>query len=225
MKTTVQRLKKRVVGILGRERANRISAPYHDWMAQRRTLERLSTLPRSDLHVNLGCGHNPKPGWLNVDIARGEHVDIVWDLRRPLPFANDSCAAIFSEHVIEHLSRDDAERLVQECQRVLQPGGVLRISTPDAGRFLRAYADEDEFLRHPGFTEPIRTPLDRINQMMREGGQHLWAYDAPSLLLLLSRAGFSEAMKQEFGRSLHPRMQNLDTEARAFESLYVEAVK
>lgn len=218
-------LKRAIVRLLGRERANRISAPYHDWQARRRTRKHLAALPARDLCINLGCGPVPLAGWVNVDIARGPHVDVVWDLRRGLPFADESCAVIFSEHVIEHLDREDALKLLRECHRVLQKGGVVRLSTPDAERFLRSYAGDGEFLSHPEFPEAIETALDRINMMMREGGQHLWVYDAESLLLLLRRAGFASASVQEFGVSQHARMREIDTPGRRFESFYVEAVK
>ena len=218
-------LKRIIVNLLGRERANRLSAPYHDWKARRRTRHRLTTLPANDLCVNIGCGPNFLPGWVNVDQARSDGIDIVWDLRQGLPFNSESCTAIFGEHVIEHITKEDAARLLQECHRVLQRGGVIRLSTPDAGRYLRAYANNDGFLQHSSFELSIETPMDRINQMMREYGQHLWTYDAPALTLLLKQAGFSEASEQQFGSSRHPRMQGIDTESRAFESLYVEAVK
>jgi predicted SAM-dependent methyltransferase len=218
-------LKGAVVGVLGRQRANRLSAPYHDWRARQQSADTLRTLPRSGLCLNLGCGHRPLPGFVNVDAARGPHVQVVADLCRPLPFPEASCTAVFCEHVIEHLPREAALPFLSECRRVLEPGGVLRVSTPDAERFLRSYAGDGAFLRHPQFTAPMETPLDRINHMMREEGQHLWVYDTASLLLLLDRAGFSRSSAQEFGRSLHPRMEKLDAEGRAFESLYVEAVK
>jgi predicted SAM-dependent methyltransferase len=218
-------LKRAIVRLLGRDRANRVSAPFYDWQARRRSVKHLSALPSRDLLVNLGCGPSALAGWVNVDLARGPGIDVVWDLRRSLPFADESCAAVFSEHVIEHLSKEDAEGLLRECHRILQRGGVLRLSTPDAGRYLRAYAGDGEFLRHPSFTQAVETPIDRINIMMREGGQHLWVYDSASMLLLLRRVGFASAVEQQFGISLHPRMQSIDLEARAFESLYVEAVK
>ncbi len=221
----VKSMKQLAVAVIGRERANRVTAPFYDWQARRRTRAFLDALPRRDVCVNLGCGHRPVKGWVNVDIARGTDVQVVWDLGAGLPFADDSCAAVFSEHVIEHLPRERAARLLKECHRVLQPGGVLRLSTPDAERFLRSYAGDGEFLRHPSFDEPAETRLDRVNKMMREHGQHLWVYDEESLTLALRRAGFTEIQRQEFGRSLHPRLENMDTEARAFESLYVEAVK
>jgi predicted SAM-dependent methyltransferase len=217
-------LKRAVVRLIGRERANRVSEPFHAWRARRRTLRNLAALPPNDLCLNLGCGQSPLEGWVNVDIARGPRVDVAWDLRRGLPFADESCAAIFGEHVIEHLSKEDAGRLLCECRRVLQKGGALRLSMPDAGRYLRSYAGDGEFLRHRAFDQ-VEAPIDRINIMMREGGQHLWAYDSDSMLSLLRRAGFATVTEQQFGASGHPRMQNIDTEARAFESLYVEAFK
>ncbi len=221
----LQMLKRGIVGVLGRERANRLSAPYHDWQARRRTAKTLASLPTRDLLVNLGCGPSPLAGWINVDIARGPQVDLVWNLQQGLPFADNSCSAIFSEHVIEHLTKQDGEQLLRECHRVLQKGGVLRISTPDAGRFLRSYAGDREFLSHPSFPEPAESAVDRVNMMMREGGQHLWVYDNESLLKLIQRTGFASASEQKFGVSQHPGMQNIDLQMRAFESLYVEAVK
>ncbi len=218
-------LKRPVVQFLGRERANALSAPYHDWLARRRTSRFLQGLSGSDLCVNLGCGYRPLPGWINVDLARGPQVQVVCDLRQRLPFASQSCSAIFSEHVIEHLSKSDGEALLRECFRILQPGGVLRLSTPDAGRFLRSYAGDGEFLRHPNFPDAIETPLDRINKLMREHGQHLWVYDAPALILALKRAGFPDAAEHQYRDSQHPKMRDVDCQDRAFESLYVEAVK
>jgi predicted SAM-dependent methyltransferase len=218
-------LKHSMVRIIGRERANKISGPYHDWRARKRTQEFLAHLSQHDLCVNLGCGYRPMKDWVNVDQARGPEVQVVWDLRCGLPFQDGSCSAIFSEHLIEHVPREDAKRLLAECYRVLADDGVLRLSTPDAGRYLRSYAGDQNFLRDPSFADPAGTPMDRVNQMMREYGQHLWVYDAESLTRALKSAGFSRIVAQEFAQSLHPKMQEIDSEARAFESLYVEAVK
>lgn len=223
--TPFQWLKRSAVGIIGRQRANKIAGPFHDWRARRRTRQFLAKLPEGELCINLGCGFRPMTGWINVDRARSPEVQVVWDITHGLPFPDSSCSAIFSEHLIEHAPKEDAARLLNECYRVLKTGGVLRVSTPDAERYLRSYAGDGEFLRHPGFREPCETPLERINQMMREYGQHLWVYDAESLLLLLRKAGFSSATEQQFGVSAHPRMQQIDSAERAFESLYAEGIK
>ena len=218
-------LKRSLVSIIGRENANKISRPYHDRRARRRTEHFLAGLSQHNLYVNLGCGYRPMNDWINVDQARGSEIQVVWDLRRGLPFQNESCSAIFSEHLIEHIPRDDARRLLAECYRVLSNGGVLRLSTPDAGRYLRSYAGDQKFLHNPALGQDAEMPMDRVNQMMREYGQHLWVYDADSLALALKSAGFSQIVEQSFGQSLLPKMKGIDSEARAFESLYIEAVK
>lgn len=218
-------LKRSLVRVIGRERANRLSGPYHDWRAHKRTQHFLANLSQQSLCVNLGCGYRPMKDWINVDQARGPKIQVVWDLRRGLPFRNESCSAIFSEHLIEHVPREDASRLLAECYRVLANGGVLRLSTPDAGRYLRSYAGDQKFLHDPSFGSETEAPMDRVNQMMREYGQHLWVYDAESLTRALNSAGFSRIVEQKFAHSLLPKMQGIDSEARAFESLYVEAVK
>jgi predicted SAM-dependent methyltransferase len=221
----LQNLKRAVVNLLGRERANRVSAPYHDWRARRRTMDFLANLPQDDLCVNLGCGYRPMKGWVNVDRARGPEVQVVWNLTEGLPFPKSSCSAVFSEHFIEHISKEDAARFLSECYRVLKTGGVLRISTPDAEQFLRSYSGDRKFLVHPSFSQEIDTPVDRVNHMMREYGQHLWSYDEELLTLMLKRASFHKIVRQQFGVSAHPRMNNIDFDAREFESLYLEGIK
>jgi predicted SAM-dependent methyltransferase len=223
--TAATTLKRAVVAVLGRDRVNRLTAPCYDHLARRRTRRFLDALPSRGLLVNLGCGYRPLDGWINLDRARGPQVDVVWDIRRGLPFPSESCAAILSEHLIEHLPKAAAEDLLKECSRALEPDGVLRLSTPDAERFLRSYAGDREFLFAPYFDIPIDTPIDRINIMMREHGQHQWSYDAQLLTVMLLRAGFSRVEAVSFGHSSHALMRGIDTPARRFESLYVEALK
>ena len=220
-----QRLKRAVVGIIGLKLANRITAPYHDRRARQRTQEFLAHLPANDLYLNLGCGYRPMKGWVNVDRARGPEVQVVWDLVAGLPFPESSCSLVFSEHFIEHISKEDAARFLSECYRVLKTSGILRISTPDAELFLRSYAGDRKFLAHASFSQPVDTPVDRVNYMMREYGQHLWSYDEELLTLMLKRAGFGKVIRQHFGVSVDPRLENIDFAEREFESIYLEAIK
>ena len=52
-------------------------------------------------------------------------------LNRPLPLHDDSFDAIYSFHVIEHLSPAANERFMRDVHRLLKPGGIYRVSTPD----------------------------------------------------------------------------------------------
>jgi predicted SAM-dependent methyltransferase len=218
-------LKGAVVNLIGRETANKLSAPYHNWKAKRRTEKLLETLPSQGLCVNFGCGPRILDDWINLDMYRADGVDVVWNLQFGMPFPDKSCTALFGEHMIEHISKEDATKLLRECLRVLEPNGILRISTPDAGLYLTSYAGDREFLRHPSFDRPAETAMDRINTMMRENGGHLWVYDAESLIALINSVGFAWCRETMFNESNHPKMMGIDSEGRAFESLYVEAGK
>jgi predicted SAM-dependent methyltransferase len=216
-------LKASVVAIVGRERANTLSGPFYDWLAMRHTRRLLQSLPKTGLRVNVGCGARPLAGWINLDRARGPHVEIAWDLRHGLPFADSSCTALLVEHVLEHLSRDGAQLLLRECRRCLAPGGGLRVSLPDAERYLRSYVGDRRFLLSGTFSSAIDAPIDRVNQMMRENGHHLWAYDAELLTIFLTRAGFTGTRVELFGESRFPVLVGIDSFARREESLYVDA--
>lgn len=215
-------LKRMVVALIGRPRANQLAAPVHLYLARRRTLRLLSELPAKDLLINVGCGYRPLTGWINIDLVPG-YAEVVWDVRQPLPFPDRSVSAIFCEHVIEHLDQVAGAALIREFYRMLQPGGVLRISTPDAGRYLKSYANEDGFLDHPRFGDGSITSMDLVNKMMRENGGHLWVYDYQSLAKVLRNAGFNWVEQSLPGDSTHQRMSGIDSPEREYESLYVEA--
>lgn len=80
--------------------------------------------------LNLGCGTDIRPGWVNLDSTRGiPGVDVVHDLDvLPLPFADAHFAYILAQDVLEHVS--DPVRTLRELHRVLGPGGRLAIRVP-----------------------------------------------------------------------------------------------
>jgi predicted SAM-dependent methyltransferase len=89
----------------------------------------MTSLTRKKL--NLGCGHRFLPSWVNVDhVAQAPGV-IAHDLRTPLPYADEYFAVVYHSHVLEHLAPANGLALLQECRRVLAPGGTIRIVVPD----------------------------------------------------------------------------------------------
>ena len=62
---------------------------------------------------------------------------VIHDLRKRFPWPSGSARAVYSSHTLEHLSRDQGRFFLQECARVLKPGGVLRIVVPDLAVILR----------------------------------------------------------------------------------------
>jgi len=190
------------------------------------------------VRVNVGCGSNPTIGWVNLDLGHYPEV-MCWDCGRGLPFKDGTVEAIYSEHCIEHLDYEsEAKPFLRECLRCLKPQGTLRIVVPDAGAYLRLYAKGDwveTSARRPLIKEGdnyrdrwlgtvYKTRMEFINAVFRQGGEHKYAYDAETLLIMLQEAGFSSAIETTYNLSSDPNMAR-DTPERKTESLYVEARK
>jgi SAM-dependent methyltransferase len=82
------------------------------------------------LLLNLGCGTQKEPQFLNVDGFKECNPDLVWDLNvTPYPWESNSVDGVQMLHVLEHL--DNWWEAFCECARILKPGGFLRIHVPD----------------------------------------------------------------------------------------------
>ncbi|WP_182907299.1 class I SAM-dependent methyltransferase [Microbispora sp. H13382] len=89
--------------------------------------------------VDLGCGGTKQHrDNLGVDLHPGPAVDVLADLARGVPLADESVDQVFVVHVLEHLA--DFLPLLRECHRVLRPGGVLHVLAP-WWRHVNAVAD------------------------------------------------------------------------------------
>lgn len=94
---------------------------------------------RAPLVLDLGCGDTRQyPDNIGVDRRRTPSVAVQADVAAGLPFRDGSVDRIFAVHVLEHLA--DFLPLVDECHRVLAPGGVLHVLSP-WWRHVNAVAD------------------------------------------------------------------------------------
>jgi predicted SAM-dependent methyltransferase len=195
---------------------------------------------RDGLKLHLGCGDDVKTGWVNVALRLNQPPPLIdpaaqpdtffmnYDLRRELPLADGSCAAIYSSHFFEHLECRDGLRLMRECYRVLRPGGVFRIALPNLKRFFAAYLEGDQSYVDildprelmPEIEPGTETYVDHLNYGVYYYGEHKCIYDEEKLLLLLKNIGFGSAVESSFQSGIDPA-----AEIRRRYSFYVEAVK
>ena len=172
--------------------------------------------------LHLGCGPVHLPGWLDIDIDASVRPDLRLDLRYGLPAPPGTAAFIYSEHVLEHLSLDTGKRLLADCCRSLEPGGILRIAMPDLGDLVDHY--RGDWRGQPWLSDPVYSHIDSpaymLNYAMREWG-HLYLYDRNELHRRLQEAGFVSVEDRSLGESPHPELQGL--ESREESLLIVEA--
>ncbi|PZV15274.1 MAG: methyltransferase [Pseudanabaena sp.] len=89
--------------------------------------------------LNIGCGSVFDQDWINLDVDPYSKDVKTWDVRKGLPFADNSLDACYSSHVVEHLTSIEAQKLLGECFRVLKRGGVIRLVVPDLEAIARLY--------------------------------------------------------------------------------------
>jgi len=91
--------------------------------------------PSAPLRLNLGCGRNALPGWVNIDAMPLPGVDVVANLEQchasPLPFQDDTVDEFLLSHVVEHLR--EPLPLMQELHRIAKPGAAMVIRVPYGG--------------------------------------------------------------------------------------------
>ncbi len=163
--------------------------------------------------INLGSGHWKLPGWINVDMDQASRPDVCADLSVALPF-RDACADyMHTEDFIDQLDLEHARRFLAECHRILRPGGVIRILTPDVEQLARLYLHDPEALKKL-WTEHVGVPLvygtvgEILNTGMRFAG-HTFLYDAETFARLAADCGFRPEPVR-FGESAHEALRGHD---------------
>ncbi len=102
------------------------------------------------MRLNLGCGHDRREGWVNVDKIEGCRPDNIVDLEVvPWPWP-DSCAEeLLLSHILEHIGQTAAVFIafMRELWRVSAPSALIRVVVP--------HPRCDEFLWDATHTRPI----------------------------------------------------------------------
>ncbi len=196
-------------------------------LVRQRAVERyLASTQEPKLHI--GAGPMRLEGWLNTDLISGEAYV---DLTRRLPFAEGSFRYAFGEHVIEHLGEGVGAGLLAELHRVLQPGGVLRLTTPDLRKVIALYEDRNPVIGRDDYavylTEKTGKRYERPSQLFNDYTRlwgHQWVYDEEDLTARLREAGFVRVTRHATGESPHEGLRGLERHGGADWVNHAEAM-
>ncbi len=81
------------------------------------------------IRIDIGCGKNPAEGFDGLDSLKfGQKY--VHDVRKGLPFKDNSVDEVRSSHFVEHLTGAERINFFNELYRVMKPGATATIITP-----------------------------------------------------------------------------------------------
>lgn len=146
------------------------------------------------LRVNLGCGHLPLEGFVNVDMRPLPGVDAVATLDQ-LPFDPGTLGEIHSAHVLEHFTIAHLRaRLLPYWRELLLPAGVFNAVVPD-GRAMAVGLAQGSI------------PFENYAAVLMggqeyEGDFHNSVFSGSTLRALLEETGFVDAEVVAEGRPL-----------------------
>ncbi len=207
---------------------------------------------QQQLKLNLGCGHNPPQGWINVDYALGarfakfpyfnrfnnaiKFFKLTWDrnillhnLKTPFPWKDSSVDIIYSSHTLEHFTKEEGVFFLNECSRVLKTGGIIRVIVPDlqilVTRYLQGAVRADDFLTTlvVNYYSDQDSPFrKKIAPFLRS--PHKCMYDSETLLRKIQDAGFHAACREPF-KSTIPDIDAIENSERTYDVVIVEGTK
>ncbi len=176
--------------------------------------------------LNLGAGNNPIKGWFNTDF-RPRRWDVAhMDARKEFPFPEEFFDYILGEHLIEHLTLEESQSMLQECFRTLKRGGKLRLSTPDLKFITNLYtptSENEEYIKSitkrflPSLKEKSDyRPLFVINNAFYNFG-HKFLYDEGLLKEVFEYAGFHNLQRFKYGQSKDYNLLNIEMHSKGVE--------
>lgn len=212
------------------------------WASQ--TLQNLAAYLKntSTKKLQLGAGQNLLADWFNTDYFPRKDIFFL-DATKKIPVADNSFDYVFSEHHIEHIHYNEAKFMAYEIRRILKPGGIFRVCTPDLTHYLKSYF-EPNALNDPFINDILNNWIkngfyNAKNYIPKPGQEnvtffindiflnydHKFIYDSHTLSELLLDAGFSSVQQLNASVSANENLNGIEAHPPSPYTLVVEATK
>jgi len=95
------------------------------------------------MKLNLGSGKRNLEGFINIDAVKQTDTTTIGDILN-LNYKDNSIDEIYSEHVIEHLTKIELNRYFTEANRMLVSGGRFNLIAPSMVSAIDLYLKDIE---------------------------------------------------------------------------------
>lgn len=173
----------------------------------------------------VGAGRTFKDDWLCSDIKPKSANVMYLNAAKKFPFDDNTFDYIYTEHMIEHISWAAGMLMLKECQRVIKPGGTIRIATPDLGVLIGLYRRNGDPLNERyinWITNKFLTDIHVnkasfvINNAFRNWG-HQFLYDGELMEMAMQEAGFVNIQRCNLGESADKNLRGMEAHGENVE--------
>lgn len=153
------------------------------------------------MKINMCCGRRDfGKDWIHID--GGDYPHLNYKDVTKLIFEDNSIDLIYCSHGIAYWDRDEIIPVLREWRRVLKPGGVLRLATPDFETMAKMYSLGAYSL--VSFLGPIYGRMSMGNHQI----YHKICYDSISLTDLLMNCGFKDIKEYDWRKTEHSQFDD-----------------
>ena len=125
-------------------------------------------------------------------------------------FENETADLIYCSHSFEYFDQIYGEEVLLEWNRVLKPGGLLRLAVPDFEALVKVYKDSSDLNKIIG-------PLyGRMKIKTKSGDKtlfHKTTYDEKLLTHVLQKTGFTNIRRYDWQDTIH---KDFDDHSQAY---------
>lgn len=149
-------------------------------------LEAVNVPTTRSTKLNLGCGHDYREGWTNIDMNNWHRTDVLCDVTWLKPIDDFHADHVLAQDILEHIPRTGVLTALCEWNRVLKLGGSLQVRVPDLQALVRLM-DTPEYNHLTGHEILIQSCYGTQSYT---GDFHLAGFTELTLRAQLQQAGF-----------------------------------
>lgn len=136
-------------------------------------------------HLNIGCGHDYREGYVNIDMDANCNPDILLQNNDFSPLPKNRFEYAVVANIIEHIPRQFMMGALLDWASLLKIGGKMWLETSNPVRIAQQMEEKNNFERHYNWLRMM------FGNQSQEGDYHFNGFTEITLAVTLKAAGLS----------------------------------